>query len=50
MHTGFDSLCTQALIHCAGCSRRDALAALKRSNNDLLAAFKAELSRLRLNK
>eukprot|EP00983_Pelagomonas_calceolata_P012161 389329-Pelagomonas_calceolata.AAC.1 len=39
-----------ALVHCAGCTRRDAVAALKRSNNDLLAAFKAELARLRLNK
>lgn len=40
----------QALIHCAGASRREAMEALRRCNGDVQQAFSQELSRLRLDR
>jgi hypothetical protein len=38
----------QALIQCAGCARREAIAALRRHNNNPSKALKSELARLRV--
>jgi hypothetical protein len=40
----------QALIQCAGCARREAIAALRRHNNNPSKALKSELARLRVDR